>query len=375
MNERDFLDAISKATDDFPRLAFADWLEERGDLRAAGVRNLQIWDQFMAPDAADPIQRMARAAFWRNEWERISKLAEELGEPAFFSFMGAYAEYSHQEWNRQALPRVRRQPRSETADRVAKALQPWLVKYARPAWKPVVEDEDGPPTASKFSGTPWIGEGAPWPNCNRCHQPMLLFVQLNLSELPEELGDRFGPGLLQLFHCPQRECGRGVPGDHFSTYLVCVRVVHPQGPSQLVQAPACLAHFPALGIGGWARFIDLPDANEHEGLGLHYNYDFDVGKTRVECPEFGVVFDNIDINEHVAEAIASSKSGDKLSGWPYWVQNVNYPNCPRCGRQMVYIFQVASEDNVPYMFGDSGTGHITQCPEHKDVVAFGWDCC
>jgi hypothetical protein len=26
------------------------------------------------------------------------------------------------------------------------------------------------------------------------------------------------------------------------------------------------------------------------------------------------------------------------------------------------------------MFGDSGIGHITQCPEHKEVLAFGWAC-
>jgi hypothetical protein len=26
------------------------------------------------------------------------------------------------------------------------------------------------------------------------------------------------------------------------------------------------------------------------------------------------------------------------------------------------------------MFGDMGIGHITQCPEHLDVVAFGWAC-
>jgi hypothetical protein len=42
---------------------------------------------------------------------------------------------------------------------------------------------------------------------------------------------------------------------------------------------------------------------------------------------------------------------------------------------MVHVFQVDSEDNVPFMFGGSGCGYITQCPEHKEVVAFGWACC
>jgi hypothetical protein len=41
---------------------------------------------------------------------------------------------------------------------------------------------------------------------------------------------------------------------------------------------------------------------------------------------------------------------------------------------MQFVFQIASEDNIPYMFGDVGTGHITQCPEHKNQLAFGWAC-
>jgi hypothetical protein len=41
---------------------------------------------------------------------------------------------------------------------------------------------------------------------------------------------------------------------------------------------------------------------------------------------------------------------------------------------MARVFQVDSDHNVPFMFGDAGCGHITQCPAHKDVVAFGWAC-
>jgi hypothetical protein len=40
----------------------------------------------------------------------------------------------------------------------------------------------------------------------------------------------------------------------------------------------------------------------------------------------------------------------------------------------VLVFQVVLEDNVPSMFGDVGCGHVTQCPEHMEVVAFGWAC-
>src|SRR5947209_13642785 len=88
---------------------------------------------------------------------------------------------------------------SMTADEIVKKLEPWLARHRRPAWKPVVEDGDGPVTGSKFCGTPWIGPNTPWPDCGHCKKPLPLFLQLDLGDLPAELGQPFGTGLLQLF--------------------------------------------------------------------------------------------------------------------------------------------------------------------------------
>jgi hypothetical protein len=41
---------------------------------------------------------------------------------------------------------------------------------------------------------------------------------------------------------------------------------------------------------------------------------------------------------------------------------------------MRHVFQLDSEDHLPFLFGDAGTGHLTQCPQHHEVVAFGWAC-
>lgn len=59
---------------------------------------------------------------------------------------------------------------------------------------------------------------------------------------------------------------------------------------------------------------------------------------------------------------------------PLWVQGIEYPNCPVCNQKMRLVFQLDSEDNLPFMFGDVGCGHITQCKTHKTQVAFGWAC-
>src|SRR5262249_10333174 len=124
-------------------------------------------------------------------------------------------------------------------------------------------------------------------------------------------------------------------------------------------------------IVGWQRFTDQPCPTEHEELGLIYHYQFKAGTVRLECPELGLVFENARAAK-LAESISTSANGDKLGGWPDWVQGVEYPNCSQCGQRMALVFQVDSEDNVPFLFGDAGCGHITQCPDHKEVVAFGW---
>ena len=58
-------------------------------------------------------------------------------------------------------------------------------------------------------------------------------------------------------------------------------------------------------------------------------------------------------------ALEFPHSGEKLGGWPMWVQSVEYPSCPECGAEMTLLFQIDSERNLPYMFGDVGCGHIT----------------
>ncbi len=260
-----------------------------------------------------------------------------------------------------------------TPHEVIIALAPWLNKQRRPAWKPIVENGDASPIASKFCGTPWVGPDAPWPDCAICYQPLPLFLQLDLGSLPEELGQRFGLGLLQLFYCTRDECQGNGGWEPFADDLSRVRVVAPKGPAPLSSHSQQDRQFPAKKIVGWSRFTDLPNPCEHDELGLTYKYDFALGSLRLQCPElsFDVTYP---MNDCPAEEIALSELGDKLAGWPAWVQGVEYPHCPRCNLRMIHVFQVDSEDNIPFMFGDVGCGHITQCPQHKDVVAFGWAC-
>jgi uncharacterized protein YwqG len=66
---------------------------------------------------------------------------------------------------------------------------------------------------------------------------------------------------------------------------------------------------------------------------------------------------------------------DKLFGWPCWVQSEEYPYDRKTQARMELLFQLGWEDNLPYMFGDAGIGHLTKSPDDENELAFGWACC
>jgi len=198
---------------------------------------------------------------------------------------------------------------------------------------------------------------------------MQFFLQLPLASLPARFTVR-GDGMLQLFYCSvddgSCETWRPFSGTHLVRLLT--------GRAAAAAQPAGLAPFPVRAIAGWHELIDYPHPGEHEALGLVYEYDFPNKRVSVSCADLGVALRDLDLGSGVAQTIATAEQGDKLGGWPAWIQNVEYPVCLECGRPMDLVFQVDSKDNIPHMFGDVGCGHITQCPIHPHVLAFGWAC-
>jgi uncharacterized protein YwqG len=283
-------------------------------------------------------------------------------------------------------------------DDILRELQPWRDQYQRPAWRPRVVDGEHALTASKFGGLPWLALGEHWPACGHCESSMSLLLQLNLDHLPSGLDACFGVarqtplpelaqwplnlpplpplaqhfssmGLLQIFYCLQCDDGWAP----FAASQLA-RVVHPAGFTPEPSVPPDAALFPAKIITGWNEFTDWPNPQEHEELGLRYTYDFSANTVRLNCPEVGLTTECGLDDEELAETISTAAYKDKLGGWPAWVQGVEYPSCPRCQRRMALLFQLDSNDHLPFMFGDMGTGHVTQCPEHRAIVAFGWAC-
>lgn len=260
-----------------------------------------------------------------------------------------------------------------STDEVLKRLNPWRMKNTKPCWIPEVCEGDGGLKDSKFCGTPWIDEDNGWPSCNFCMKQMQFFLQLNLDNLPSELNQKFGSGLLQLFYCTRENCQGEGGWEPFEDSISCVRIINPTREHKLPEKlDPQEEEFDQTHIVDWSKESDLPCSTEHDILGIEYSYSKD-GPTHVKCRELNFEWDCIDDGE-LAETIGTAKDGDKLDGWPYWIQGVEYPQCTICSDTMNLLFQVDSEVNIPFMFGDSGCAHITQCPKHKEIVAFCWAC-
>ena len=199
---------------------------------------------------------------------------------------------------------------------------------------------------------------------------MRFFLQLALAELPEAASYPLRDGILQMFYCSGDDgnCETWTPftGTHD------IRIV-PVG-DELADSPGSVEVFPRGFIVDWTETSDAPHPEEHQALGLTYDYDFENDVVDVRCAEPPIALEKASLDLDVAEAISSPLSGDKLGGWPDWVQSTEYPNCPECRTQMQLLLQVDSEDNLPYMFGDAGCAHLTYCPNHPEVLAFGWAC-
>lgn len=240
--------------------------------------------------------------------------------------------------------------RQEDSPRPPEVDEAKLETLRRIAWVPRVEDGDGPLQTSKFSGAAAVREGEGWPLCQNCGKPLQLFVQLNTEELPSDARLPWSSALIQVFYCTSSEPLCEVDCEAWDAFAksTLLRVL-PLAEAVSHGNPASDA-FAAKRIVGWDPAEDYPGWEELQEAGF---------------------------SEAAIEDISNRGfplQGEKLGGWPYWVQSVEYPDCPRCQARMAFAFQIDSECNLPYMFGDTGCGHVTYCERHPDVLAFRWAC-
>lgn len=242
-------------------------------------------------------------------------------------------------------------------DRIREALFPPAPDYAaiwseivpriaaaqRESWQPVcTESGEG---LTHFGGIPALEAGTHWPVCGKCSRLMPLFLQLASADLPQGARDTFPEGLLQVFFCTA--C---MPFEPFSNAaLVRVLPDHAQ-LQQSDERPELLLK--SRWVTNWLELPDYPEPGD------------------TPAPE-------MDLDELEIEALFESgypRQGDKLLGWPYWIQDPERPSCPECELPMTTLFQLDSNGNLDYMWGDGGVAHMFWCPHHPHAMALVWQC-
>ncbi len=209
-------------------------------------------------------------------------------------------------------------------------------------WKPSVKAGDGSLTDSKFGGMPFIVKGEKWPICSKCKNPLQFFMQLNLETISKELKNDFGKGIMQLFYC--------VAPENSECYdEMLVRTISQNKQSEEVINPQTKKIIRPKKIISWKEGTDYPDYEE--------------------------ILRFAKIQEGSEEAKQLEKyqdkfpaQGDKLSGWRFKIQSSENPQCKLCGEEMALLFQLFSEKNLEYMFGDGGAVYIFQCKKHKENI-------
>lgn len=248
---------------------------------------------------------------------------------------------------------------SPEAHAAADQLTKRIAHTRRPAYDPVVAEGEGEGPVSKFGGHPWLAKGKPWPRCGGCKTHMHFFAQVDVKTLPKDVGAR-GTGLIQVFMCI---AGERKPDECYGTWehgssAAAVRLMPTDGPGANAATPSDRRVWPARHVVSWKEMDDYPDLHDFERAGLEESEELS-----------NLWFKAID-----SPRAPLPRGGDKVGGWPSWVQGPDCGTCRECSKPMRVILQIDSEDNVPYMFGDAGTGHVSQCPDHPHVLTWAWAC-
>lgn len=214
------------------------------------------------------------------------------------------------------------------------SLQP-LAAHRKTAWKPIAKDVSQEGSAPKLKPL----------TCPQCDGAMDLFLHLKSAHLPADLPPDFQrhKGVLQVWYCT--ECDDWEP---FSKSHI-LRLLPDDGQN------GSQSFIGNQVITGWEAVEDYPNPEEAADLGCELSEAAEEAFYELEDPSY-------------------PHNGDKLGGWPSWVQGVEYPACPECGETMELLFQLDSEDHLDHMFGDTGCAHVTRCKNHPHQLALGWAC-
>jgi uncharacterized protein YwqG len=228
-----------------------------------------------------------------------------------------------------------------------------LDKYdslVRTTYLPVLAKQLGGVADSRYGGSPALVVGEPWPRCGGCQEPLIFLLQLNLSQLPQVDSGLPAKGLIQAFSCFECDDYEG-----FSETKLC-RLLDESKLAKLARSEEGADPYPEKAIINWAPVAkDYPHPEEDAITDLALSGEV-----------LDAYIDDLCDLEHCER--------DKLFGWPEFYQGIEYETCPDCKKEMAFLMQIVSEDNLPVMWGDMGTAILFYCRQHPNRITFNWAC-
>jgi len=204
-----------------------------------------------------------------------------------------------------------------------RSLKKKLKPHARLASKVRTRKGPGADRGGRFGGHPWLAEGESWPTHDGV--PARFLFQLDLASLPVDPGE----GLVRVFLRP----GGGFRPDDTT-------VLHTTSTDGAVVEGADA--LPAREIRGFTKpSADLPGREAHDLVTL----------------------DPAEV-EHAAHV---PRAGDKVGGWPHWIQDAEYPD--GFGH---FVLQVDTGGALAFSYADSGIGFLLQHDDDPTRFAMVW---
>lgn len=262
------------------------------------------------------------------------------------------------------------------------------------AFQPVEADDgdDSSPVVTKFGGAePFRSSNFRWPYCAKCEKQKSFICQFNISSLLNgiQLEINRSDGLFQCFYC--HDCS---PNGCFDDIyfiprsdlipslqsLVSKFIFHhnintarlPEKIKSLIPIHNEVFRqwewegFEEKKVERWVELKhEIPSLTEIAEESEHKI----ISSTDISQEELD------DMEEDENSAISFPHSGIKLGGYVRWCQGVEYPICPDCKVMMTITFlQLERSALFPFVWGDSGTAHVTLCPR-CGRPGLGWACC
>lgn len=98
-------------------------------------------------------------------------------------------------------------------------------------------------------------------------------------------------------------------------------------------------------------------------------------------PEIAAICEGIDGDDPVSvyedagvEIGCAMEPFTSIGGYPIWIQGETERRCKICKKQMEFIGQIDSQQEVQLMWGDAGCVYLFQCHEHHDQFGMEMQC-